>query len=854
MKTTEKKNAFPRQLLWCLFMPAYLELLLHLFVYGGFSGRIVYPLLFALAAGLGLFVLCSLFPRRVNRIVAIVLTTVLTLYFEIQFVYNSIFGEFMSVWQVSFGTTAIANFYQAMLYGILHVIPQILALLLPIPGVILLSRPKWGLIPFERCFFLYPLLAAVLCLGVHFGTVSLIRSQDDGAFSVWRLYSDANTATEISIKNIGLLSTTRQECKFLIQGARNEAPAPIEYPDAPALSLEDINPDEFNMLNIDFTELAAETENTTLSRLDRHFASVMPTQKNEYTGLCEGYNLITICAESYSPYLIDKERTPALYRLSHEGLIFDNYFGTYGSNTTNGEYTFCVGLYPDLSRSKSTASFYASQKNFLPFCLGNMMKAQGAEAYAYHNYTGEYYSRNVTHPNMGYTFRSATDGLDIEISWPSSDLEMMQQSVKDYINADRFCAYYMTFSGHYQYNWDNPMSAKHRAVTEGLPFSETVKAYIACNMELEYALEYLTDELDKAGKLENTVIVLTNDHYPYGLEEAQYNELAGKEVDPVFDKYRSSFICWVPGIRRPVDTYCSTIDILPTLLNLFALPYDSRLLPGKDVLSPEASGVAVLSDRSFITKDYAFDASTGAVVRKTDAEVTDLEKQQDKIALDMQLSTDILDNDYYAHAILGVKEVAADLEEYAFTDIPETFSLGILDYLYKSGYMDPISETKFGFDVPCAYAELLDTLFRMEGLPPVYGAPWFGEGSSTRVMTGKYAPAVRWAQDKKILGFNKPIDSFSPLTRSGACLTLFRYAKLLGCDTTVDQEQVQYWLKKYPDLSWERVAAMLWCFEHSVARMDGSLDSVFRERHQKMTRYYAMTMLYNFHLAFENDQ
>ena len=77
----------------------------------------------------------------------------------------------------------------------------------------------------------------------------------------------------------------------------------------------------------------------------------MPTSKTQYTGLLKDYNLITICAESFSNLLIDPERTPALYKLATHGFIFNNYYGTFGSNTTIGEYTFCTGLYPDLSRS-----------------------------------------------------------------------------------------------------------------------------------------------------------------------------------------------------------------------------------------------------------------------------------------------------------------------------------------------------------------------------------------------------------------------------------------------------------------------------------------------------------------------
>ena len=78
---------------------------------------------------------------------------------------------------------------------------------------------------------------------------------------------------------------------------------------------------------------------------------------------------------------------------------------------------------------------------------------------------------------MGYTFKAADSGLAMKIDWPSSDLEMMEASVDDYINSgEPFHAYYMTFSGHYQYNWDNAMSAKKPRRGEKIcPNSEPVK-------------------------------------------------------------------------------------------------------------------------------------------------------------------------------------------------------------------------------------------------------------------------------------------------------------------------------------------------------------------------------------------
>ncbi len=837
-------------LLYCLLLPVYLELTLHLLVYGTISARIVYPVLFALSAGALLLALFSVLSARARRLTAIILSVLLVLYFEIQYVYNSIFGEFMSVWQISFGAEAITNFYQQMIYGIMQAWLPIVLLALPLAVLPLVMRAGARLT--RRVA--HTLFAIAMCALLHYASLGIMRLSDTSAYSVYRLYRNANTATEVSVKNIGLLSTTRLELKWLLRAAPADD-EPAEYTAGEKAQLGD-DLARYNMLNIDFDALAQSTQDETLKKLDAYFASQTPTAKSEHTGALEGYNLITICAESFSPYLIDKERTPALYELATNGYIFENFYGSYGSNTTNGEYTFCTGLYPDLSRSKSTASFYASQKNSLPFCLGNIMGAQGAKCYAYHNYTGEYYSRNVTHPNMGYEFYSATNGLDIEILWPSSDLDMMRESVDDYLSSgERFCAYYMTFSGHYQYDWDNPMSAKNRAVVQDLPYSEAVKAYIACNMELEYALQYLLQALEDAGVADKTCIVLTGDHYPYGLSQQQYDELAGFKVEQSFEKYRSSFLCYVPGLQIPVDTYCSTVDILPTILNLFGLPYDSRLLVGKDVLSEDASDVAVLSDQSFITRDFSFETSTGKLTTFTDApdaHQSAVEALQKRIATDFRVSIDVLGSDYYTHAIYGAADAQNRLEEYPFTDIPELMTLSALDYVYQNGYMDAISETKFGFDVTCTYAELLDILYRIEGKPPV-SVKNYESSYSSRTITGKYAPAVAWAFEQGLV--NEAVwhfDSFTPARRKDTSLTLYRYAAMCGADTSVDADIVSQYLAQHPSVTWDEGCALVWCFQNAIARADGTIDSVFTSSELGMRRFYIVSAIYNLYTHFTN--
>ena len=47
---------------------------------------------------------------------------------------------------------------------------------------------------------------------------------------------------------------------------------------------------------------------------------------NEYTGMFADYNLIYICAEGFSTYAIDPDVTPTLYKMSHNGIILNNYY------------------------------------------------------------------------------------------------------------------------------------------------------------------------------------------------------------------------------------------------------------------------------------------------------------------------------------------------------------------------------------------------------------------------------------------------------------------------------------------------------------------------------------------------
>lgn len=59
-----------------------------------------------------------------------------------------------------------------------------------------------------------------------------------------------------------------------------------------------------------------------------------------------------------------------------------------------------------------------------------------------------------------------------------------------------------------------------------------------------------------------------------------------------------------------VDKTCMSIDVLPTVYNLFNIEYDSRLFAGNDILSTR-NGLAIFNKRSWVSdkgKYYGVDS------------------------------------------------------------------------------------------------------------------------------------------------------------------------------------------------------------------------------------------------------
>lgn len=622
----------------------YWECLLSGAVFHSFGVRI-YALGFTLSAAL-LVTLVLSFLRKGRFGAEILLTAVLTLLYGSQIVYHFIFGTLYSVAMVSQGGEAMTNFWRELLAAMGDHFPWLIALLVPLALRIFLRKGLKGELRAKGRIVLLALAVALFAL-----TRVGIRQTGTEMFSDEDYYRSGEIATNQNVQRFGLLTTIRLELTRHAKTEEQDYYIPEETQgENPAQEPAEVR---YNVMDIDFDALNALTEDKKLLAINDYCSKVTGTNQNEYTGMLKDYNLIVMCAESFSPAAIDKDLTPNLYKLTQQGIIFNNYYNTFPNTTTDGEYALMQGLYPDAGRSKAVSSLYASRNSYLPFTLGNAFQSQrGVESFGYHNYRGSYYGRSESHPNMGYTMKFAGDGMTFTTNWPASDLEMMEQSVDDYIGKEPFHAYYMTFSGHYKYDiGTNEMAKRNWDQVKDLPYSSNaIKAYLSCNIELDKAIGYLMERLEQAGVADRTAIVIAGDHFPYGLKDSEYAELIGHDIDG-FSKFKSTLIFWVGGLEENivVDEYCCNVDVLPTILNLWGFEYDSRLLAGTDVFS-DGTHAAVLVDKSFLTDKVWFNASTGEIrYQVPESEIPEgyVENMNQLIATRFSISADILNTAYY---------------------------------------------------------------------------------------------------------------------------------------------------------------------------------------------------------------
>ncbi len=649
-----------------LYLPlafVWMELIFRIFVVDRFFGvGLFLSLLFTLPLALLGYLLCTFGQKKLNRGITIGLLSAVALVISSQIVYYGVFDTFYILYSVK-NVGQVMQFWRDALLSILRNLPAILLVWVPVAVYAFFGE---RLAPARRTPWKIKglLMGTAAALQLIAVLITLCFSQGDT--SPARLYTKTFSVDE-SMASFGVLTTAQLDIKYLVFGEEIEdLDGDVSLP-----TDEEKDPDpepivyKENVIDtLDLKSLAEKETNKTLKQMHEYFASVTPTMQNEYTGKFKGKNLIFIVAEGFSPYAVNEKLTPTLYKLSHEGIQCTNYYTPgWGVSTSDGEYTSLLSLMPATGVHSME---YSADRNMY-FSLGNMLGKLGYGTYAYHNHTYTYYGRHKSHPNLGYTYKGIGNGLTLDYSdyypgkntktrWPNSDYLMAKATAAGYMDSDQpFHTYYLTVSGHMLYTFmGNSMSAYHRSEVEDLPYeSDSVKAYLACQIELDLMVKELIDNLEARGIAEDTVIVLTADHYPYGLQQANetdyYSELAGHDTSSTFEKYRNTLIMWHKGLESIViDEPTYSIDLLPTISNLFGLEYDSRLLMGRDFLS-DSPALVCFANRSWVTEYGRYDAAAKAFTANEGVVIPEnyVKTVSNVVSRKLTYSNLILKNDYY---------------------------------------------------------------------------------------------------------------------------------------------------------------------------------------------------------------
>ena len=399
---------------------------------------------------------------------------------------------------------------------------------------------------------------------------------------------------------------------------------------------------QYNILDLDFSKGNNET-------INNYMANSTGTKQNEYTGIFKGKNLVYVVAESFHTIGVSEELTPTLYKLINSGFKFENFYVPNNLSTIGGEFQAITGLYPD----NSILSIWRSGRNYYPYGLANVFKGLGYNTYAYHNNSYVFQDRHNYLKSMGFNnFKACYNGLEKLINcnlWPQSDVDMIDKTTKDYLGKEEpFLAYYMTVSGHFSYTFnDNYIAYKNQKYVNGLNYSEKVRGYIATQIELDRALELLINRLEQEGILDDTVIVMLADHYPYDLSLKEVNEASTYSRDDVVEVNHNNLIIWNSGIEPTiVEKVSMSMDVLPTVYNLFGVEYDSRLLMGTDIFS-DSEGIAIMKNRSWVTNKGTYYSASNKFVAKEEVSNDYVDIINQTVSNKLNISKMIISNNYY---------------------------------------------------------------------------------------------------------------------------------------------------------------------------------------------------------------
>lgn len=438
---------------------------------------------------------------------------------------------------------------------------------------------------------------------------------------------------------------------------------------------------------IDDTEwnnLINSESNSEYKTLSNYFINRKISDKNEYTGMFKDKNLIVIMMESANEIFINKEYYPNFYKMYTEGWAWENNYSPRNSCATmNNEFSGMTSLFT--IANTCTASKYKTNTYYES--IFNLFSNNNYVTFSAHDYTQAYYPRKTIHTNMGSGEYYGVEKLGIDYSneyknWANDDdfmrkvLDIIDDKTldKDKKNRKHFMTWLTTVSSHQPYSVDSIQGNKYLSLFKDLNVDTDVKRYMSKLKILDDALGILLKGLEEKGILDDTVIVMYGDHYPYGISTDHLNKILPYDTSVDLAAEQVPFVIYNSKLEPKLSSnYTSYINILPTINNLFGIEHDPRLYLGEDLMSDDYRSITIFADGTW-KNEYAFyDAGKNKIKYYTDKTYTEeeLKKINTEITGKLTMSSKAIKSNYFGYLgdKLSTKKIEAvnddDNESYA---------------------------------------------------------------------------------------------------------------------------------------------------------------------------------------------
>lgn len=343
-----------------------------------------------------------------------------------------------------------------------------------------------------------------------------------------------------------------------------------------------------------------------------------------------GENLVVILCESLDTFAIDPLNTPTLWKLSqgYNSIVMDNFYARNRTNNSEG-----IVLLGSMPKNTTIKDAYNEGYEF-DYSLPKLFELSGSKNVTtnyFHCNRISFYNRDQSHQDSGIGFdnlygHEAYTGNQKFPEWGQwvTDVDFTANLMDKMLPTDgnRFLTFFSSMSNHgpwleekqnfkhYYKEFDANLEAHKewfKANTDFVwPEDEKVynmyRNYKIGSMDFDRTIAQLLEEIEARGLGDNTSVLLFADHNAYyhdmtftmkDVEKSHIYEIDVNNIPLILyspsllqkQGYTENQEGYIQGYS--VDAFCNTHDILPTICDLYGMPYNKNLLHGYSIFSEE---------------------------------------------------------------------------------------------------------------------------------------------------------------------------------------------------------------------------------------------------------------------------